>query len=339
MELSFRASPLEPSFPSRVRAVEPLPDLFEAVGPLAPSIDRWTRVVAIVGTREPPEAAIAYTRWFARTLASAGALVISGGAFGVDAAAHEGALEAECATVAVLPGGVDVDAPPSHRELFDRIRRVGALVAIRPRGTTPRPPYYLQRNAVIAALADHVVLVAAPLQSGARSTAKAARILGRPLSVLVASPWDAATAGNGAELELGGATAINSPSAVLAALGLALPSIDQGFAHGFEQDDALRFAPRSRRAPSPRPKTGLAPRSAVAASTRVPMRAPPTPSVLPADEERSVMVALHEGATSIDELVLRTALPVASLRGLLLTWTVEGVVREGPAGVFRVING
>ena len=116
-----------------------------------------------------------------------GALVVSGGAVGIDAAAHHGALVGG-RTVAVLPNGFAPAYPAAHRALFERIVATGGgLLSELPDGTAPRKWTFLRRNELIAALADVVVVVQAPRGSGALATAAVARKLGKPVFVVPAA--------------------------------------------------------------------------------------------------------------------------------------------------------
>lgn len=140
--------------------------------------------IAIVGTRTCTPYGKAVAKRFAADLAAAGLTVISGGAFGIDAAAHEGALEAGGHTVAVLPCGADVYYPPSHRPLLDEIAQRGLLVSPFALGAKARDHSFLQRNAVIAALADTLLLVEVPAKSGASVTALHGMEQGKPVFVV-----------------------------------------------------------------------------------------------------------------------------------------------------------
>jgi DNA processing protein len=139
------------------------------------------RSVAIVGSR----AATAYGSYvaseFAASVAARGLTVVSGGAFGVDAAAHRGALGADGVTVAVLACGVDVPYPTAHAELFDAIAAQGVLVSEWPPGRHVSRLRFLVRNRVIAALATGTLVVEAAQRSGAVNTARHARDLRRRL--------------------------------------------------------------------------------------------------------------------------------------------------------------
>lgn len=165
-----------PSPPRRLRVAGTLPPLAGAV--------------AIVGTRHADADGISFARGLAADLAAAGIAIISGGARGVDRAAHDGAFDAGRPTVAVLATGFDRAYPPVHADLLAAIARTGALVTEAPDGSPPWPGRFLERNRLVAALAETVVVVQAPARSGALSTAAWARRLGRRLFAVPGAPWD-----------------------------------------------------------------------------------------------------------------------------------------------------
>jgi DNA processing protein len=139
------------------------------------------RSVSVVGAR----AATGYGRHVATELAGGlaerGWSVVSGGAYGIDACAHRGALSTDGVTVAVLASGVSYGYPQGHQELFAAIAAQGVVVSEWPPDRAPTKPGFLIRNRVIAALSCGTVVVEAGLRSGALSTARHARDLGRPL--------------------------------------------------------------------------------------------------------------------------------------------------------------
>ncbi|MBO0815518.1 MAG: DNA-processing protein DprA, partial [Actinobacteria bacterium] len=139
------------------------------------------RSVAIVGSR----AATAYGSYvaseFAASVAARGWAVVSGGAYGVDAAAHRGALGAEGVTVAVLACGVDVPYPAGHKDLLDAVAAQGVVVSEWPPGRNATRLRFLVRNRVIAALAPGTLVVEAGRRSGALNSARHARDLNRAL--------------------------------------------------------------------------------------------------------------------------------------------------------------
>jgi DNA processing protein len=170
------------------------PTQLSALGPAAP----WglfvvgaelrvaaARSVAVVGARAATQYGLHVASDLATDLASRGWAVVSGGAYGVDAAAHRGALAAPGPTIAALAFGVDVAYPRGHASLFARIRdEGGVLVSEFPPGATPTRPRFLTRNRIIAALTRGTVVVEAAHRSGALNTAAVARRLGRPVLVV-----------------------------------------------------------------------------------------------------------------------------------------------------------
>jgi DNA processing protein len=151
--------------------------------------------VAVVGAR----AATAYGEHVAGELgaglAERGLCVVSGAAFGIDAAAHRGALAAGGVTVAVLACGVDRYYPRAHEGLLRRIAAEGLVVAEVPPGSAPSRWRFLERNRLIAALAGATVVVEAAWRSGALGTATRAAGLGRPLGAVPGPVTSAASAG------------------------------------------------------------------------------------------------------------------------------------------------
>ncbi|MEV6663563.1 DNA-processing protein DprA [Streptomyces nigra] len=137
------------------------------------------RSVAVVGARACTEYGAHMAATVAGALAEQGWVVVSGGAYGVDGAAHRGALGAGGATVAVLACGVDRPYPRGHTQLINRIADQGLVVGELPPGEHPTPSRFIVRNRVIAALTRGTVVVEAAHRSGSLATARAARRLGR----------------------------------------------------------------------------------------------------------------------------------------------------------------
>jgi DNA processing protein len=185
----------DPGYPTRLAVLGDAPGTLWFVGrlpaPEAPAI-------AIVGSRAATGAGRTRARSWAAALARRGFVVISGGAFGIDAAAHEGALDADAATFAVLGCGADVVYPDRHTRLFARIATRGGLLSELPPGTPPRPWHFPRRNRLIAALADTVLVVEAAPRSGALITATLAEERGQRLLAAPGSPGTDALIARGA---------------------------------------------------------------------------------------------------------------------------------------------
>ncbi|MEV6058457.1 DNA-processing protein DprA [Nocardia asteroides] len=138
------------------------------------------RAVAVVGSRCSSGYGVQVAGEIACELAGRGWTIVSGAAFGIDAAAHRAALGVGGSTVAVLACGVDRPYPAQHERLLAAIAESGVVVSEYPPGTSAQKHRFLARNRLIATLGDGVVVVEAGLRSGARNTVKWARRLGRP---------------------------------------------------------------------------------------------------------------------------------------------------------------
>ena len=161
-------------------------------------------MVAIVGTRRPTPEAANFAEAFAMNIAGQGFAVVSGGAEGIDTAAHRGALAAAGQTLVVAPAGWFTPYPETNRGLFEEIvARGGGYLSLVEPDTRPVTGHFFARNAVLVALAKATVVVQAPVRSGARNAAHIARKLGRPLYVVPSAPWLDAGAGCVMELKLG----------------------------------------------------------------------------------------------------------------------------------------
>lgn len=152
--------------------------------------------VALVGARDADEEALDWSFETAARLARAGIIVISGGARGVDKAAHEGALAVGGCTWCVLPCEPGTLYPPEHRSLYAKVRgSSGALIWAAQASPHVNKSVFHQRNAQLAALCTHMILVQAGAKSGTLGACAQALKLKRPVFSVVGAPWDARVAG------------------------------------------------------------------------------------------------------------------------------------------------
>ncbi|WP_181612004.1 DNA-processing protein DprA [Nonomuraea soli] len=177
------------------------------------------RSVAIVGARAATAYGVHVASDFAVELSDAGWTVVSGGAYGIDGAAHRGALIGGSPTVAVLANGVDVCYPTGHTQLFDAIREQGVLVSECPPGTHPTRSRFLIRNRLIAALSRGTVVIEAAVRSGALNTAGHAVTLQRPLAAVPGSITSEVSAGCHRLLREGRAVCVTNHEEVVELVG------------------------------------------------------------------------------------------------------------------------
>lgn len=187
--------PGDPEWPGRLAELEgcePVNDLsgsplglwLRGGGDLTELTDRS---VAIVGSRACTPYGETIAGELAAELGKAGFVTVSGGAFGIDAAAHRGCLASRSATVSVLASGLDRPYPVAHRALFDRVAEDGVLVTEFAPGEHPTRSRFLGRNRLIAALAPATIVVEAGVRSGARNTVTWANCLNRVVAAVPGS--------------------------------------------------------------------------------------------------------------------------------------------------------
>ena len=145
------------------------------------TLPQWETVpvIGIVGTRKASSYGLHTAKRFGAQIAACGALVVSGGASGIDTKAMEGALDAGWPVVGVLGCGVDVVYPASNKRLFARVAESGCLISEYPPKAKGEPWHFPQRNRIISGMSDGLLVVEAPQKSGALITAKLALEQGR----------------------------------------------------------------------------------------------------------------------------------------------------------------
>jgi DNA processing protein len=177
------------------------------------------QAVSVVGARASSVYGAHVAGELALGVADRGWTVVSGGAYGVDGAAHGGALSAaRGGTIAVLACGVDVTYPKGHDQLLERIAAAGLIVSEHPPGCAPTRPRFLIRNRLIAALSEGTVVVEAALRSGSLTTARQARDLGRHLMAVPGPVTNEMSAGSNMLLR-NGANCVTCAGDVLDVVG------------------------------------------------------------------------------------------------------------------------
>ena len=259
--------------------------------------------IAIVGTRKPSEGARAFAYTLAQAVAAAGGVVVSGGALGIDAAAHEGALAAGGCTVAVVATGKNHTFPPQHAGLYERIAASeGAMVWPFPADAEARTPHFLRRNGLLVALSSAVVVVQAGKGSGALNAASWARRLGRRVWVVPQAPWSAAGfEGSLGELDRGARPLTSVPS--------------------FLKAEAL----------ADKTSLSLPFREVVAPLDTFDLEVEP-------GAHRALLKVLDREPRHRDELAEAAGLTSSQVTTALLTLTLENVVEEGPLGFFSRVG-
>lgn len=290
---------IEPGYPETLAATDGCPAALYIKGD-AELLRRQS--VGIVGSRSASAAGMKLARLFADGLGRAGYVVTSGLALGIDAAAHNAALET--GTVAVLAGGLDMVYPPQNATLHDAIAERGCLVSEQPPGFQPRGIDFPRRNRIISGLSLGVVVIEAARRSGSLITARRAADQGREVFAVPGHPLDPRAEGTNFLLKEG-ATFVTMPEDVVSAL-----------------------QPFGRRETTATPHQQLLWEEATPRS----LNAGPThsghPHVQPThiehDERARITAALGPAPTNVDELARATGLPIRIVQVVVLELALAG---------------
>ncbi|NOZ02760.1 MAG: DNA-protecting protein DprA [Deltaproteobacteria bacterium] len=300
--------------PEGTQSIERLADDAPRILFLRGELDHSAPAVAIVGSRKADSYGMDMASRLGRVLGWAGVTVISGGALGIDRAAHEGALNGGGRTLAIMAGGLATLHPPGNADLFARILETGSgLLSEHPVGRKAERWTFPRRNRLIAALADAVVVVQAGRVSGALNTAAWALKLDVPLFAVPADAWYLESQGTVSLLGRG-------------ALPLARPS-DLACVPALEELGRMDL-------PWPKPvhrPRGIPP----------PWKDPgSSPGVGPLKGAASpVAKALADGPRTMDELVAGTGLPPGMVQAAILDLEINGSIARIPGGLFMLAAG
>jgi DNA processing protein len=308
----------DPAYPPRLFSTPDPPPLLYVQGRV-PLLHE--RSIAVVGSRSATPQALEDAARFARAFAASGVAVVSGLALGVDGAAHRGALDEAGATVAVVGTGIDLVYPPAHRALAAQIAERGAIVSEWPLGTPARSANFPQRNRVIAALVEGVLVVEAAMRSGSLITARLANEMGRDVFALPGSIHAPLTRGCH-QLIKQGAQLVETPEEVLESLGSLAPAP--------RPKRAARDNPRAQ-AQLPLPVSVAAPVARPHAPTARGASEPPA-SLDP--EARRLLDALGHAPATLEILAQRTDMAEATLQAILLQLELAGYINTLPGGWF-----
>ena len=297
-------TPADPDYPRLLWEIPSPPPVlyYRGQGDLIQEIDR-SPGVGIVGTRYPTEHGSRWTRKISQALAKASFTVISGLAAGIDAIAHQSCLQAGGSTLAILGTGLDVIYPPQNEKLFQHMEIEGLILSEYPNHTKPDRGNFPARNRIIAGLSRAVLVMEAPLKSGALITAHYANEFNRDVLTLPNSP-DIREAHGCLSLISRGATMITSGHQVLETLG-AIPQLD----------------------------ITIPTESAVPDSTPPANPTSPPPDLAPDLQKLLTLMPLE--AISMDVLVAQSGWDTGAVSAKLVQLELMGLVRQEPGMRYR----
>lgn len=211
-------------YPELLRHAQGVPSAFYVRGVLP---EPGSLTVAIVGTRAATPYGLSAAEYFARELGRMGAVVVTGGSYGIEAMATRSALDAGGRCMVVLPCGLDICYPEDHARMYRGVVERGAVLSQFPFGTRPMAGTYPRRNRFIAALCDAVLVIECPRDSHALATANFANEDSRQVFA-VPGPYHAPSFEGNHDLLRLGATLVTSPTHIIEDLGReVIPANDQ----------------------------------------------------------------------------------------------------------------
>lgn len=315
-------------YPSRLRYIPNPPLLLYYRGHLPD----WETipVLGIVGTRKASAYGLQTAMRLSSQIAACGALVISGGAYGVDTMAIQGAMSAGKPVVCVLGCGVDVVYPKSNKMLFSHIAETGCLISEYPPKTAPVAWHFPERNRIISGISNGVLVVEAPERSGALITATEAREQGRDVFVVPGNIDVASCAGSNALLQQG-AIAVLSGWDVVREYEAAYPgklqkqlspSVGKEKIEGKVAQE-LRFPEKAEKINPENDKKGIdngekSPYIVLSGS----------PSLT--EEERQILSLLYREPQNIDDILAQADMPAGKVLSVLTKLTLKGLAVNHP---------
>lgn len=332
----------DPRYPRLLKQIAKPPAVLYFVGkPI--DFDRKLGV-AVVGTRTMTEYGRDVTYRFSYDLASAGAVIVSGMALGVDGMAAAGSLDAQMPTAVVLGSGLDVVYPKMHTKLYKCILRDGFAVSEYPPGAEPDARNFPQRNRIISGLARCVLVTECPETSGALITAREALAEGKPLFAVPGAITMPGSAGTNELIKSGSAKMVTSPTDILDLFEPAhFPELDASAVGAMNYNAAkaestyavstktskVAWAKVRRKKPEPAPddspdtvRESSAPK---VTETFVPM----------SETEKKIYACIpEEGQVSVDLIAAGSGAPVPDVLTALLALTCKGVVRQLPGNFY-----
>ena len=302
--------PSHPEYPPALCTIPDPPPFLFARGSLAHTNGNG---VGIVGSRHATPYGRGVSERFGRELSAQGVTVVSGGAVGIDAAAHRGAVNAGGRTVAFLGCGLDVDYPRENRDIFEKIVETGgALVSEYPLGAQPESWRFPLRNRLISGMCLGVLVVEAPHKSGALITAQYAVEQGRTLMAVPGNIDRLTSVGTNELLRLG-AVPILRTADILEAVGLVTVRARPEHQTALNMSDAPTSAPPSGNAKQSRPKIAF--------------------PALP-EKQQNLLQILSHTPQHIDALAQQTGM-TAGEAGVEMTFLeLDGLVRRLPGNTY-----
>jgi DNA processing protein len=278
----------ETLYPTALKTINAPPTVLYIRGQLP----RSKNLIAIVGSRRATAYGLRVAEEFAASLAMKGMVVVSGGAIGIDACAHKGALKAERATVAVLGSGIDLLYPAINSKMFASIMETGAVISEFAPGVEPLPRHFPMRNRIIVGMCRGVLVVEAAQKSGAMITADIALEENREVYCVPGNIYSSTSKGTNSLIKEG-AMLVDNPTEILEDYGIS-PKTNKPIK--IENTNLFDVLP-----------------------------------VQEAKEANAVLSTMASGeSVTLEEIVISSEMSLATVSSILLNLQISGLVRQQP---------
>jgi len=321
-------------YPAKLRNIYDPPMVLYVVG----TLPDWEQVpvIGIVGTRKATTYGMNTALRFGNQICACGAVVVSGGAAGIDTMSMTGALEAGGPVVGVLGCGVDVVYPPKNRALFNQVKDCGCLISEFPPQTSPRPWHFPLRNRIITGISNGLLVVEAPEKSGALISARYALEQGRDVFVVPGNVDVAACAGSNALLEEQALPALSGWHVVREYEAL-YPGKVQKRDIPVKVESGSAFVAQEPAVPAPTQyKKENTDKKSIDKSDNSTYSVVNNPAVTLNPQEQHVFAQIGPQPCTVDEVIARTDMAPAAVKSILTRLTIKGLVRNHPGGRISV---
>ncbi len=310
----------DPLYPQPLRQIYDPPAVLYVRGTLPDFVGQPS--LAIVGQRRAGDRGMENARRFAHVLSAHGFVIVSGLAYGIDSAAHRGALDGPSPTVAVFGTAIDKCYPASHNGLLRQVLQQGAAVSEYAPGTPGHPGYFPQRNRIISGLTLGTLVAEAPRHSGSLITASTALEQGRDVFAIPGDIDRLEYQGCNELIRAGGAALCSDPVQICQEYASRFP----GLVAGLEPLDssASRRKPARQQAPEQQ------------AASPPPQQPDPRKLASLTPREAAIAQAI-QGRTHIDLICQRTDLPAAQALSSLTMMQIKGIVKDCGAKYFEIL--
>ena len=314
------------AYPNRLRNTADAPVLLYYKGKL-PDWDAQP-VIGVVGTRKASVYGMSTAAAFGKQIAACGALVISGGAAGIDTMAMNGALEAGKPVVAVLGCGVDVVFPSQNRFLFQQVTEDGCLLSEYPPRTKALGWHFPERNRIITGISDGLLVVEAPERSGALISAQCALDQGREVFVVPGNVGVDSCAGSNALLQDRALPALSGWDVVKEYRDL-WPDVVQKQSARYEGKTNIRVAQQPLPLPSEQRNND---KKAIDKEEKSTYSVLNSKQVALTDAEQAVLALIGNTPLAVDELIDQAQMSASAVKAILTRLTIKGLTVNQPGG-------